>query len=164
MKSHVWYPQFDVIDSIRRFVALLLLFKSPPGVERLCIADFFLANPPLLHNTVMTAEMRKVFSELNVVKPEKSFLTYPSPPLLFKRMEPTQRDALSEMIGKGVLSVEGARTGSLQLARTPAIDTIANLCTADEGALGRFIVGSFLGPEDVGNRDLKRRTGLSRVS
>ncbi|NKF23614.1 ABC-three component system middle component 5 [Solimonas marina] len=163
MNSHLWYPQLDLIDTIRRLATLLRAFTSAPGFERLCIADFYLANPPLLHHASMPAEVRKVFLSLQITKPEKSFLTYPSAPLLFRRMEPTQKDAVDAMLGRGLLSNDLAMSGKYWLSKTSVVQSLSDLGNEEELKLCRFIVEAFLGPEDIGNLELKRRTGLSRV-
>lgn len=41
MSSRLWYPQLDVFDTARRMLILLHDFENSPGIERLCIADFF---------------------------------------------------------------------------------------------------------------------------
>jgi hypothetical protein len=71
MTGRLWYPQLDIYDSIRRMAGLLSLWpsKSLPSVERLYIADFYLANPPLLHKTHMPNDVRKKFTSLNILKP-----------------------------------------------------------------------------------------------
>ena len=101
MSSRLWYPQLDVYDCVRRVGALLSAYTDPPGLERLCIADFYLANPPLLHQTQMPHPTRVAFRALGIPRPDKTFLTYPAPPLLFKQMEPIQKAAMLALTGKG---------------------------------------------------------------
>ena len=111
MSGRLWYPQLDVYDCVRRLGALLAAFSEPPGLERLYIADFYLANPPLLHRSQMKQATRRTFRELRIPRPEKTFLTYPAPPLLFKKMEPVQKEAVRAMTGKGLLSIEQLHRG-----------------------------------------------------
>ena len=44
----------------------------PPGVERLFIVDFYLANPPLLYRSKMNQNTRRAFNELKIPRPEKN--------------------------------------------------------------------------------------------
>lgn len=105
MSVRLWYPQLDIYDCIRRVGLLLNSWPdNPPSIERLYIADFFLANLPLLHHTNMTQEVRKVFSGLRIQKPEASFISYPSAQLLFHKMEPIQKQALQTIVGKGLIN------------------------------------------------------------
>src|SRR5262249_5547193 len=76
MTGRLWYPQLDVYDAIRRIAGLLALWDaaSPPSQERLYIADFYLANPPLLHKTHMSRLVRDRFQALGIIRPDKSFV------------------------------------------------------------------------------------------
>lgn len=104
MSIRLWYPQLDVYDCIRRFGLLInTLSHNSISIERLYICDFYLANSPLLHNTKMTQDVRDQFSQLNIIKPEKDFLSFPAAPILFNKMEPIQKKALQTLIGKGLI-------------------------------------------------------------
>lgn len=165
MNGRLWYPQLDVYSSIRRLGGLLLSFETPPGIERLCIADFFFANPPLLYRCTMSRGTRSAFSSLRVVRPEKSFLHYPAAPLLFNKMEPIQREALHAMAGKAVLSMEALQTGVAELTavgtevfKSEAIGSF----TLDELALIRFLTRDFAPGVDGGSDALRRSAGIRR--
>lgn len=162
--SRLWYPQLDIYDTARRIIALLLSFESSPGIERLCIADFFFANPPLLHKTSMPATTRKIFSALEIPRPEKSFISYPSALLLFHTMEPIQREAINALAGKGLISLESLRNGRVELtSRGKGVFPPNTICTDAEKSLGLFLAKSFAANEEPGNHDLRRRTGLRRA-
>jgi hypothetical protein len=75
-------------------------------MERLYIVDFFFANPPLLHKTHMPREVRNEFSQLTIPRPESVFLSYPSAPILFHRMEEIQKEGLRTLVGKGLIDRE----------------------------------------------------------
>lgn len=163
MTMRLWYPQLDVFDAARRLGTLLLHFEEPPGAERLYIADFFLANPPLLHKTTMPMEMRQAFLKLSIPKPEKTFVSYPSPTLLFHKMEPIQKDAIEALLGKDLVSREHIRNGKVSLTEkgirifsTHAMHTIA------EKELSIFLATNFAAHAAPGNSDLRSRTGLRR--
>lgn len=95
MKVRLWYPQLDVYDAIRRIGGLLACWdaSAPPSPERLYISDFYLANPALLHKTHMDQNVRHNFNALGVSRPEKTFVSFPSPPVLFQKMDEVQRQA-----------------------------------------------------------------------
>lgn len=163
MSSRLWYPQLDVYDAVRRIGALLEGFESPPGTERLYIADFFLANPPLLHRTTMPIQTRRAFSMLKIPKPEKTFLSYPSAPLLFHKMEAIQKEAVTALAGKGLVSIETLQRGKVELTELGhSLFANSTMCTEGEVAITEFISTDFAAGEEVGNQDLRRRTGLRR--
>lgn len=165
MNGRLWYPQLDVYDCIRRLGAMLAAYSDPPGVERLYIADFYLANPPLLHRCQMSRETRKAFRGLNIPRPEKTFLTYPAPPLLFKKMEPIQKEAIRAMAGKGLISVEQFQRGFGELTEEGG-ETFGHMLmdrlSDGEGRLIQFLTMDFAGSGEMGSVELRRSTGLRR--
>lgn len=163
MTSRLWYPQLDVFDTARRISIILQHFEAPPGTERLYIVDFFLANPPLLHRTSMSANTRRIFSGLKIPNPDKTFLSYPSAPLLFHKMEPIQKEALNALSGKGLISLEKLNLGRLELTNNGKnAFPIISMCTEAEAILSHFLATDFAKLEEAGNYDLRRRTGLRR--
>lgn len=165
MSLRLWYPQLDVYDTVRRMAILLQFFEEPPGTERLYISDFYLATPSLLHRTSMSLDTRREFGQLKIPRPEKFFVSFPAPPILFHRMEPTQRQALQELGGKGLLFAQSLDKGRVELT-TLGIEMfpLSIMASAEETILGRFLTRSFSGVEDVGNRQLRLQTGLRRPS
>ncbi len=167
MKTRIWYPQLDVYDTVRRIGALLSDWReNAPVIERLYIADFYLANPPLLHRVSMPEDVRKDFNKLGLARPEKSFLSYPAAPLLFHKMAPIQRQAVQAMIGKGVIDAEAVKRGRAKLSNFGQGFVAENLIpntTPDETSLISFLVTKLasLGKDDT--RELRRRTGLRRM-
>ena len=165
MNGRLWYPQLDVYDGIRRLGALLTAYHAPTGVERLYIADFYLANPPLLHRTQMSLEIRRSFRKLNVPNPAKTFLTYPAPQLLYKKMEPVQKEALRAMTGKGLLSLKQYRRGFGHLTDN-GNETFEQLLlkkvSEGEDKLICFLTTEFAPMENVDVDGLRRSTGLRR--
>ena len=165
MNGRLWYPQLDVYDSIRRFGALLTAYHDPTGVQRLYIADFYLANPPLLHRTQMSLETRRSFRELNIPRPEVTFLTYPAPQLLYKKMEPIQKEALRAMTGKGLLSLEQFQRGLVQLTddgKAAFKQILLGRLSDGEHELIRFLTVEFAPMENAVVDGLRRSTGLRR--
>jgi hypothetical protein len=167
MKGRLWYPQLDVYDAARRMAGLLLFWDSValPSQERLYIADFYLANSPLLHKTHMTSDVRKEFNSLGVPRPEKSFVSYPSAPLLFQKMEEVQKHALRTMTGKGLIDLPTLERGLIKPSETGATvfeEQFAPLFSDQERRLGHFIANSFTrSGERIDN--LRSSTGLRRA-
>lgn len=113
MIGRLWYPQLDAYDAIRRMGGLLAVWDAatPPSPERLYISDFYLANPPLLHPTHMSRDVRQEFNLLDVPRPEKSFVSYPSPTILFHKMAEVQREAFRTLSGKGLIDLSHLERG-----------------------------------------------------
>ena len=113
----------------------------------------------------MTQIMRRSFRALRVSRPETSFLTYPAPPLLFKTMEPVQKDATLEMAGKGLLSIEHFQRGVGRLTRQGHQTfqaSVAALLTDEETKLIAFLTHDFLTAARFGLPELRRGTALRR--
>ena len=166
VNDRLWYPQLDVYDCVRRLAALIHEYAEAPGIERLCIADFYLANPPLLHWSTMRQETRRKFTALQIPKPQKSFLAYPPPALLFGKMEPIQKEALRAMGGKGLLSINELQRGVARFTDAGKIACVAALTTMVgeiEGKLVRFLTHDFAAKSEVGSRGLRASTGLRRA-
>ena len=165
MTVRIWYPQLDVYDCIRRIGGLLTTFPASPSVERLHIADFYLANPPLLHSTKMSKDTRRAFWLLNIPRPEKTFLAYPAAPLLFNKMEPIQKKALHAMLGKGLISVERFQLNTVELSeRGQSVigTTLEEKFTTYESNLIRFLAEDFATNSNVDIYALRKNTGLGR--
>lgn len=167
MSGRIWYPQLDVYDTVRRIGLLLSAWQeSPPSIERLLIADFYLANPPLIHKTSMPEKVREYFRELRIPRPEKTFLSYPAAPILFHKMEPIQKKALQALVGKRVVSSSDMRRGAAKLSdfgKSFIDENLASASTLPERELVVFLTTSFavIGADDIS--ELRRRTGLRRV-
>lgn len=165
MNSRLWYPQLDVYDTIRRMSVLLQSFGTRPSAERLCIADFYLATPLLLHDTSMQLEMRHAFNDLKIQKPKKGFVSYPAPQILFHKMEPIQKQALLELSGKGLVSNELLNTGKVQLTSLGYEKfPLETMTSPEEIKICFFLTSKFSVIEEVGNRQLRLQTGLRRSS
>lgn len=168
MSVRLWYPQLDVYDAVRRMAALLSSWKlRAPARERLYIVDFFFANPPLLHHTHMPDQVRRAFNELKVVRPEKSFLSYPSAPILFQKMSEVQRQALQTLIGKGLINLDALSNGIVEPSITGGElfrERMIQLVPDAEKPLLEFLTGKFaaIGDDDI--LGLRRSTGLRRLS
>ncbi|WP_341476550.1 ABC-three component system middle component 5 [Sandarakinorhabdus cyanobacteriorum] len=166
MAFRIWYPQLDVFDCIRR-VSVLASLRQPKfsSMERMLIGDFFLANPPLLHNIAMPSEVRKLFMELKICRPEKVFLSYPAAPLLFHKMEPVQRRALKAMAAKNLLDrgkFDQRQIDLTDLGRDVLREQFDYTCAERE--LAQFIAIELIAIGEDSIEDLRKRTGLRRLS
>lgn len=165
VRARLWYPQLDVYDCVRRMGAILASIGDPPGLERLYIADFFLANPPLLHRCQMTQGVRKAFWELEVPRPEAAFLIYPAPPLLFKKMEPVQKEAILAMAGKGLLGIDEYQRGIGMLTASGELlcqMILRQFVASEEEPLIRFLTHHFVTSGEFSTEELRQRTALRR--
>jgi len=167
MTTRIWYPQLDIYHAIRRIAALLYFWESnTASLERLYISDFYLANPPLLHHVRMPAAVRALFKDLDIQKPEKSFLTYPTPPILFHKMESIQKKALQAMAAKDLLKSGALHKGEASLsnfgeefAEFPVVEGLSEKDTK----LIEFLAKSFSQISEGDSVELRKRTGLRRM-
>jgi hypothetical protein len=167
MTRRLWLPQLDVYDAVRRLGGLLGLWrgKALPSPERLFIMDFFLANAPLLHKTHMPQEVRKAFGELGVPRPEKSFVTYPSPQILFQKMDEVQRQAFRTLSGKGLIELPELESGNVapsEEGNTLFQKAFLPLFSNSERRLGEFLVERYA-PESRSISDIRQSSGLRRL-
>jgi hypothetical protein len=165
MTARLWFPQLDVYDTIRR-IACLLSGRQSIGLERLYILDFFLANPPLLHRTHMPQNVRDEFTKLKIPRPEQAFLSYPSAPILFHKMEGIQKEALQTLLGKGLIDREQVARGKVipsNFGKHLFSEQLARLVTLNERTVLEFLVGHFA---NIGEADIevfRRSSSLRRV-
>jgi len=164
VNGRLWYPQLDVYDTIRRIGMLLCEFAEPPGLERLYISDFYLANPPLLHRTTMTQETRKQFSALRIPRPDKVFLAYPAPPLLFQKMSTVQKSAVSALAGKKLLLHRDLQRGTASLTNLGSEVLAQPKATEAERQLVEFLTAHFALKSEPGSESLRKSTGLRRIN
>ncbi|MGH2506348.1 MAG: ABC-three component system middle component 5 [Ktedonobacteraceae bacterium] len=168
MITRLWYPQLDVYDAARRMSVLLGRWKNdPPSVERLYIIDFFLANPSLLYGVSLPQDVRAAFNALNVRRPEKLFISLPSAPLLFHKMEEVQRQAVRSLAGKGLIDNESIAKGLISLS-AKGVGTLSKVIEKfvdeSEEPVITFMINDF-GIVDCSDIEaFRRRTGLHRVN
>ncbi len=167
MIGRLWYPQLDIYDAIRRMAGLLALWNpaEPPSQERLFITDFYLANPSLLHNTHMPNKVRQRFRELKVTRPGQEFVSYPSAPILFQKMDEVQRQAFRTLSGKGLIDIDGLEQGSARPSAGGAElfeGKFLVLFSKKERELANFLVSDFA-PTDREIASIRSSTGLRRL-
>ena len=129
------------------------------------IADFYLANPPLLHKTHMGRDVRNEFNALEIERPEKSFLSYPSAPLLFQKMSEVQKLGFRTLTAKGLIDLDALAKGIVRPAHSGDVlitERFLALFSADELRLASFLAKSFVAP-DQDISALRRNTGLRRI-
>jgi hypothetical protein len=166
MNYRLCYAQLDVFDTIRRYLALLNGWKrEAPGRDRLFISDFYLVNPCLLHLTHMTSEVRRAFSSLDIARPDQSFLSYPSPPILYAKMAGIQAHALHNLVGKGLVNVGLVENDQYSLSAAGkhlAGSMGEKLVLSSETAVLNFITTEFASIGQ-GKGGLRAVTGLRRM-
>ncbi|TWD54447.1 hypothetical protein FB480_103358 [Agrobacterium vitis] len=166
MTYRLWYAQLDLFDTMRRYIALLSNWKlEPPSSDRLFVSDFYFVNPTLLHKTHMTNDVRNIFKELRVPKPEETFIQLPSPAILYDKMGGIQAQALHNLIGKGLLDIELVNKDQYKLSkdgRALASQLEPHLVLAGEETILEFLTKDFatLGQ---GKGALRKVTALRRI-
>lgn len=167
MMTRIWYPQLDIYHAIRRVAALLYFWEENTApLERLYISDFYFANPPLLHNVHMPANVRATFKDLEIQKPEKSFLTYPTPSILFHKMESIQKKAVQAMVAKNLLNSDAIHKGEALLSSFGvefAESSVVGGLSEKDTKLVEFLARSFSQISGGDSVDLRKRTGLRRM-
>jgi hypothetical protein len=166
MNYRLWYAQLDLFDTVRRYLALLSYWGSgAPSRDRLFISDFYFVNPSLLHLTHMTSEVRRTFVSLQIPKPDRTFIKYPSPPILYNKMGGIQTHALHNLVGKGLFEVDLVNNDQYKLSSEgedlakkmgsrlilPGEDEILGFLTKDFASIG------------LGKGGLRAVTGLRRL-
>lgn len=167
MSRRLWYPQLDVYDAVRRFGGLIGLWsgKTLPSPERLFIMDFFLANAPLLHKTHMPQEVRNVFSALGVPRPETSFVSYPSPQILFQKMDEVQRQAFRTLSSKGLIELRQLESGNVSPSVEGLVlfrDEFIPIFSEAELNITKFLV-NWYAPDTRSISAIRQSTGLRRL-
>lgn len=163
----LWYPQLDVFDCIRRMFAILEIAPDGLHPERIYILDFYLANSPLLHQTAMKSDVRAKFRELGITRPEKMFITYPAPQILFHQMETIQKESIGAMAGKGLVSRKDIAGKVIKLSpkgQEVWEENISRLITEEELRVRNFLVTVFGRDRGEGLKALRASSGLRRAS
>jgi len=165
LSVRIWYPQLDAYDAARRMATLVSVRdRRPLSVERLFICDFYLATPSLLHETSMPNEVRERFRLLKVPRPAKQFVSYPSPPILFRHMGMVQREAFQNLTGRGVFDLPLLERGEIVAVddTTKLLASLRNLSSSAELEVASFLANSFADMDASEIRDFRRRVGLRR--
>lgn len=110
----------------------------------------------------MPSEVRKEFQSLSIVKPEKGFLSLPSPQMLFAKMEPVQKEALRTLVGKSFVALDALRAGKIVADEKIAQIGDIVVMNSDERRVVGFLTNAFarIGAGVPG--DLRLATGLRR--
>src|SRR4030081_1429763 len=147
MSTRLWYPQLDVYDAIRRIACLVARWEHrPPSTERLYILDFYFASPSLLHRVSMPQHIRTAFLNLGIAHPDQAFLSYPSAPILFRKMEAIQKDAVRTLAGKDLIDLESLEKGEVKASRSGAIvfsEKFSDMMTQSERPVLEFLIKQF---------------------
>lgn len=165
MKPRLWYPQLDVYDACRRILLLLASVEEPIPTERLLIADFFLANPPLLHRCTFSKDARSNFLAIGIPQPKKCFLHFPESQVLFSQMFPLQKRALAETCGRGLSSMRSRGISEAEITQEGLAfieDNEIKFAMHSESAVAAFLSENMVLPRTIGLQALRKSTGLGR--
>ncbi|WP_146211840.1 ABC-three component system middle component 5 [Mesorhizobium loti] len=166
MTYRLWYAQLDVVDTARRYLALLANWSDEaPTRDRLFVSDFYFVNPSLLHLTQMTLDVRRSFAALRVPKPDETFIQLPSPQILYSKMGGIQAQALHNLVGKGLVDVGLVNNDRYQLSNEGlalAEWLGPQLVLPNEKPILKFLIADFT-TIGRGKRGLREMTGLRRV-
>jgi hypothetical protein len=113
----------------------------------------------------MSREVRNEFNALGIARPEKSFVAYPSSPILFQKMDEVQRQALRTLTGKGLIDLPSLERGIIKPSAVGSAlfeEQFVPLFGEEERKLAQFIANSFAGGGEQAGA-LRRSTGLRRV-
>lgn len=160
----LWHPAHDAYHCAFRLLRILSALNQMPS-ERLFILDFYLLYPFLLHRCAFTESLREKFAALNIVKPDKQFLSLPSPQVLYRDLRVYQRAATVQLAAKGLLDpdimVDGyasLRPTVMQASLRARIEEI----NGRDGPLINFLVHDLSEFDLNGPKGLYQRTKLPR--
>jgi hypothetical protein len=162
----LWHPSFDAYHCSFRFLRLLVFQKEHALIlEKLCILDFYVLYPFLLHRASMPNEVRRNFRSLQISKPSDQFVQVPSEKSLYRELAIFQKASATNLVAKGLLSREPYLSGIAALA----LDTVPKKLLADlekanskEPEFMDFLVNQFGELDLIGARGLRALTGLVR--
>jgi hypothetical protein len=140
---------------------------EPVSLERLYIFDFYVANAPLLHETSLTKAARNELNKLNIPKPQKTFLSYPSAPILFQKMENVQKEAFQSISGRSLIDTKQLQNGMVRLSESGKSLCklhFSELLTDTEYAVIDFLKKYFSIKQSANITELRGATGLRRVN
>jgi hypothetical protein len=162
----LWHPSFDAYHCSFRFLRLLVFQKEHSLViEKLCILDFYVLYPFLLHRASILNEIRRAFRSLHIPKPSHQFVQLPSEKSLYRELSIFQKAAATNLVAKGLLSRDPYLSGIASLV----VGTIPGKLLADveeanseEIEFMDFLVNQFGALDLTGPRGLRALTGLVR--
>jgi hypothetical protein len=134
-------------------------------IEKLCILDFYILYPFILHRASMPSEIRRNFRTLEIPRPEDQFVQFPSEKTLYREISIFQKVAATNLAAKGLLSRDPYLSGiaSLVVGAIPEKLRIdlekANL---EDGKFMEFLVNQLGALDLVGTRGLRALAGLVR--
>jgi len=160
----LWHPSFDAYHCSHRLLRLLVLQKDHAlTTEKLCVLDFYLLYPFLLHRASMPREIRRDFRHLGIPKPESQFIQFPSEQSLYRELAIYQKAAATNLVAKGILAREPYLSGTASLRSAAIPETLLvdlNDANRKESGFMNFLVNEFGSLELVGPRGLRVLTGL----
>ena len=164
----IWHHGLDQYHAAYRMVRILHYYQNDGKLEdahfpvsKLKVLDMFLAYPSLLHRLSYTRDSRKELQEFQIPKPDDNFVSLPPNQSLFRSMETIQKNALYDLVGKGILHKESYMQGH---ARLIARKLSENLSISIKGANNdqrKFL--AFLAAQ-LGSLDVNGPKNIFRVA
>ena len=134
-------------------------------IELLCILDFYMLYPFLLHRASMPEVVRRDFREARILRDKDQFIQIPSAKSLYRDIALFQRTALSSLAAKSILDRESFINGTASLipANVPKrlLSKIGEANEVDAHYMN-FLVHKFGSIDLMGARGLRALTGLVR--
>lgn len=124
----LWHPSRDAYHAIYRILSVLLARSDKEcGVAKLYILDFFIAFPSLLYRISLPmkpVDLNRKRKELELQRPEKKFMEYPSIQALFYSIEPYQKAAIQQLLTKGLINSHNLEEGVISLKEDALSDEL----------------------------------------
>jgi len=162
----LWHPSFDAYHCSFRFLRLLTFNTDHTlAIEKLCILDFYVLYPFLLHRASMPNEVRSNFRALQISRPSDQFVQLPSEKSLYRELSIFQKAAATNLVARGLLSRDSYLSGIASLiVGTIPTKLLVDLERANLEDLGfmDFLVNQFGALNLLGPRGLRALTGLVR--
>lgn len=160
----LWHPAFDAYHCAFRILRILSWRNEIP-VELLCVLDFYLLYPFLLHRASMPEGVRRAFREVQVERDKEQFIQIPGSTSLYRDIAVFQKTAINSLVAKKLLDREAFLVGKAKLneKNIPAhLRSRISTINSDELQFMDFLVNKFGSIELMGARGLRALTGLVR--
>ncbi|RWQ61435.1 MAG: hypothetical protein EOS86_33160 [Mesorhizobium sp.] len=132
-------------------------------LERLRILDMFLLYPSLLHRSSMPQDVKELFRNLDIEKPDKIFIRLPSPAAVIQDLRLYQNSAVAQLTAKGVIDSDALKQSTMVLSDSDLPRELRERTekkNLEDGGLTSFLVGPFCTIPLRGSESVYRKAGL----
>ena len=114
----IWHPMRDPHHCSFRMMALRLATTRQLSIPRASLLDTFLLFPEYLYEIQYQGfgSLRSSLRDLNVPKPNDSFVSLPDIRTAFRELQVFQKAALRQLVAKNILSADAFKEGNLTLS------------------------------------------------